>query len=123
MARTNQDATFYSNNTFNLAFCLFDDDQTPAVPLDITGASLYWVLTNIDGSGNPDDCPIIVKSIGDGITVTNASGGELTVAIDAEDTSSLTGTFYHELELVDIASNRTVQSTGTITLRKNVINV
>ena len=123
MARTEQDATFYSNNDFVLSFTLYDDDATPVTVLDITGASLTWALSHSLSANNPNKTPLLIKSTAaGGITITDAPNGLVSVTISDADTEFLRGTFYHELELTDTSGNKSVQATGTITLLRNVTN-
>jgi len=123
MARTIQDATFYANNDHTLSFTLYNDDVTPVVALNIAGTSLTWALSHSLSANNPNKIPLLIKSTATGgITITDGHNGLVTVTISDTDTEFLYGTFYHELDLTDTSVNKSVQSTGTITLLRNVIN-
>lgn len=124
MARFNQDTSFFAFNDHIIQYALFDDDVTPAVVLDITGAVIKWVISHKITAGNPNRSPLLAKStVTGGIVVTDASNGLLEVTITDTDTEFLHGDYYMELEVTDTSGNKTVQSTGVLTLLKNVKNV
>lgn len=124
MARTNQDASFYANNDFVLAYTLYDDDADPVVLLDVSGATIKWVISHKVSAGNPGKIPMLAKStVTGGIVITDGPNGEVEVTVADTDTEFLKGNYYMELELTDTSGNKTVQSTGILTLLKNVTNV
>lgn len=124
MARTNQDASFYANNDFVLQYTIFNDDVDPAVLLDISGSSFKWVISHKTSAGNPGKIPLLAKStVTGGIVITDGPNGEVEVTVTATDAEFLKGDYYMELEVTDTSGNKTVQSTGILTLLKNVTNV
>lgn len=56
-------------------------------PLDLTDTDLRFTAKR--GLNDGDDDAIIVKTLADGITVTDALGGLASIAIDPEDTDGL----------------------------------
>lgn len=124
MARFNQDATFFSNNDFVLQYTLYNDDVDPVTLLDITGAALKWVLAHKASAGSPGKKPLLSKSTAaGGIVVIDAPNGDVEVTVVGTDTEFLKGEYHMELETTDTSGNKTVQSTGILTLLKNVTNV
>lgn len=60
---------------------------------------------------------IIPKTLGSGVTVTNAAGGIFEVEILPADTKSLwPGSYYHQAEILDAANDRYPALTGTFKL-------
>lgn len=125
MAKTDQDDEFYLANDRVLAFSVVDEDVSPEVALDLTGATIRWAMSLVDpNSGLASPNPTLEKSTATGgVTITDAENGEVEVAIADTDTDSLPpGEYYHELETVDASGNVTVVATGTITLLQNLVN-
>jgi len=69
-----------------------------------------------------DPAPVFTRTIGQGITVTDAAAGEITVRLAEADTSALTQptTYYWDLEVVDAAGNRATVADGTLAIRMDV---
>lgn len=121
MAVTDQRDTFYAGNVRNYTFSV-DDSDNPGSKLDLTGATITFALSKYLSATQWSKTPSVEKSIGDGITVTNASQGALTVTLSNEDTATLEGEFYFELEVTDVSSNAVVVATGRVTIVRNVTN-
>ncbi len=62
----------------------------------VTGSTLRWLLACNDHAS-----PLLTKSEGDGITLTDASEGLAVLTLDSADTENLCGGYYHELKLID----------------------
>ena len=67
------------------------------VAVNVTGATCLWEL-----SRTPGGIAILTKTTSSGISV---SGTTIEVTIDAADTVTLEGLYYHELTILDTASN------------------
>ena len=66
---------------------------------------------------------LVEKSVGSGITIVGSSvDGVLQVDIDSEDTLSLKGNFYHELEVIDSAGDIATVLRGTMTVVRALID-
>lgn len=123
MAQKNQNDEFYANNKRVLEFTILSTDEDPAVPLDLTNLLIRWALSKQLSAGY-STTPVLIKdndSVG-GIEVVDGPGGICQVSIEPEDTLTLSGSFYQELEIVDSASDPVVVATGTILIKKNVRN-
>ena len=68
--------------------------------LNLNGATITWQLFPLGGG-----TALVTKSIGSGITVTDASNGVFQVKIDPADTASLAGSYNHEVQIVDTDGN------------------
>lgn len=121
MAVTDQRDTFYAGNVRTYPFSV-DDENNPGNKLDLTGMTVAFALSKYLSASAWSKTPLVEKSIGDGITITNASQGALTVTLSPDDTASLEGEFYFELEVTDASANPVVVATGRITLLRNVTN-
>ena len=75
-------------------------------PVDITGNDIRWQLARFA----TDDTPLISKSVGDGIAITDGPSGRFDVTLDPEDTAELSGSYYYEAEVDDSGVISTVLS-------------
>lgn len=121
MVQTAQDDSFYANNARTLVFTITNEDEDGSPALDLTGLTIKWALSRVNSNGVYSTTPVLEKSTSDGITITDAAAGECEVQLDAADTTSLSGTFYQELEVFSGGSG-TVVAVGTITIKRNVVN-
>ena len=72
--------------------------------INLTGTTANMEIKRIDGT------LVLALSIGDGITYTNASGGEMTITIDASETAALDPeyTYKYDVQWTNGANIRTV---------------
>lgn len=63
---------------------------------------------------------LLTKTIGSGITVTDAAAGKFTVALDPADTLKFSGGYYHEAKAFDVSRPYTIV-TGQITFETTLI--
>jgi len=88
-------------------------------PINCAGASLQWVV--VDASSDI----VINKAIGDGIIYIDASSGQAEITLTSDDTDIPSGSYKHELLLIDIDGHRYTVLTGTFeiltSLTKDVI--
>ncbi len=76
-----------------LEFTVLDSSD---VAVDITGWAMTWTFATAAGVSS------FTKTVGSGITITDAASGVLQVQIDAADTASLAkGPYHHSLERSD----------------------
>ena len=135
MSVKNDTITFYEGNIQTLSFTLTNSDlPIPTDPLDLTNLTMKWALSKLSSAIDADPLVYLVtalleKTEGAGITITvPATDGLLTVRLATVDTAPgnsngiKPGNWYWELEATDAASERTVVSTGTFTILKNVVN-
>lgn len=108
MALNNQNAVVYAGDNAALNYAITDETNNP---LNLTGASLTYTISVVDGSA-----AIITKSTsGGGVTITNAPGGLLTVFLTAADTINQQGELWQQLVMTDTNGVVSTLSTGTIT--------
>ena len=91
------------------------------VALNITGASLWFTAKKqfIDA----DEDAVFQKTIGDGITVTNAASGLITIAIDPEDTEELSNVktqLQYDLQMKDSEDKVYTVASGTLVVNPGV---
>lgn len=111
---------YFSGDHANLNFTLTDDNDTA---LDLTGAlAIEWQLAQRVSSSSA----LITKTLGSGITITNASGGLITVALIPADTASLKSPdgspYYHECQVTDASGNVSTVTYGTFEIRQDKIS-
>lgn len=63
----------------------------------------------------------IIKTIGDGITVTDQANGEIEIEITSEDSNIAVGAYTTELLVKDITTKRYTTSTGRMNVIKSII--
>ena len=122
MADTAQDDTFYSGNKRTMRFTITNGDVDGSPALDVTGYDIRWVLADSRGNSRYGRRPILTKDETSGITTPDAVNGVVDVSLSSVDTQYLSGSYYHELELVDGGGDTVVVATGTLTLLENVLN-
>ena len=113
-----QDFSMHSGDDRVLEITIRENDHGT---LDITGAAITWALSRIvTDKVEPKGAAIVTKTVGSGITITNAHNGHVEVAITETDTDDLAGTYYHEMQLVLSGDTSTVMY-GTVTIKKDLI--
>jgi hypothetical protein len=109
MAMFDQDFEMFQGDTKQLVVSVVDGD---GLAVDLSGATITWKLFK-SKSGNVAD---VTKTIGNGLTVTNATAGEFTVDLAEADTVNLIGTYFHEAKVQDIRGYKTVVMVGKVTI-------
>ncbi len=102
----------FSGNTRLLEVTVLDQDDAV---VDLTGAqAVDYSLAKAAGKA-----AIFEKTLGTGVTITDAVNGVLQITLLPADTEDLRGTFYQELEVTDAAGRITTVLFGTVTIRVN----
>src|SRR3990167_4295716 len=70
-------------------------EDAEGTAVSITGATIKWRCARSYGK----TASITKATGGSGIAITDGAGGEFTVTLNASDTVSLVGNFYHEAEI------------------------
>ena len=83
--------------------------------VNITGATLTW-----EAARSTEETTVISKESGDGISITNPTGGVFEVTLDEADTDDLQGLYYHEAELTQAGDTFTVL-TGSLVIERTLI--
>lgn len=86
--------------------------------VSLAGLSPLWRL-----AVSVDATPLVSKSVGGGIVVTDSAAGLFEVAIDGADTEALAGDYYHEAALVDGAGGKSTVAYGRMTIQPNLIRL
>lgn len=83
--------------------------------INLTGTTADMEIKRLDGS------LVLALSIGDGITYTNAAGGEMTITIDAADTAALDPeyTYLYDVQWTNGANIRTIAA-GNLKIMKQI---
>lgn len=91
---------------------------TDTGPADITDWALKWVLAPADDRRTP----LVTKTTGAGISITDGAGGVCQVTLTDDDTGNLPGyedpKYWHELSRTD-SGNEDVLAYGTVVLRQS----
>lgn len=93
--------------------------KTPAgVVISLIGAQSikWWVAKKVTSTTR-----LLEKAVGTGITVTDALHGVLQITISPNDTKTVSGPFYHELEVVDSTGDIGTVLRGTMTVVKALV--
>lgn len=105
----------FSGNDVELSVTVTDSDSDG--PLDLSGAQeLIWALAK-----SAQATALIEKTLVDGITITSALDGRLTIQLDAADLEPLRGTYYHELRLTNSLGKKSTLMYGEATIQVNLI--
>ena len=108
MAKVRQNERLQSGNKKTLTFTITGED--------ITGSTPVWKLYPFKS-----DVAVLSKSLGSGLTITNAASGVLQITLDAADTTNLGGHYRHELQITDASSNVNTVSTGLLYIYDSLI--
>lgn len=122
MPALNQDVTVWQSDSFAIAVPV----KTEAgANVDLTGATAEWWVSDALASGQPrtDGTRHIRKFSGSGLSITSASGlFTVRITLAPADTASMKpGTYYHELEVVDVAGNHSTVAVGKFIVRQTII--
>ena len=111
MTIVGQNYTMFSGDSKVITVTVTDAD---GAAVNLTGATISYVIFD-DGSAT------ITKTVGSGITVTDAAAGTFTITLAASDTASLAGAYYHECQVTDSSGNISTIFTGTVTMNEDMI--
>lgn len=90
-------------------------------PEDITDATVLWQCAR-GTTTKFSRTPVITKTMGHGIVVSDASGGVVEVSLTAADTASLpAGTYYHELLVIDVTGDQQNLVADTFTIKRRLV--
>ena len=81
--------------------------------VDLTGATAEYKAARKIGS---KAALLIDKTVGDGIEVSDPSGGVIKITFSNADTDSLGGLYYHEAFITDVAGRRARIFTGGLSV-------
>ena len=84
-------------------------------PKDLTSATITYKIGDLYAGTTA-----LTKSVGSGITITDATAGEFTISIDAADTASLAGTYTHQLKVTDSSGKSDIILTGTVRINSTL---
>lgn len=125
MTLTNQDAGFTSGDHFTLEFTIFEPDGVTLIG-DITGFSFNWDMAESQSRKNKAPFAptrLLPKSIGSGITIVDGPNSRVDVIFVPTDTDDFGGEYYHELQMKDLANNKTTAATGILTIKHDLVEV
>lgn len=118
MARLGQSLRMHSGDSKTLDVTV---KNTAGAVVDLTSFTATWEASVLNADGSFAASPSITKSTVSGITITDAEGGELQIVLQPSDTDSLTGDFYHELELTSGGGVISTVMTGKLTIDTDLI--
>lgn len=105
--------TMFQGDTKVLVFTVSQGSGTA----DLTDAAIRWQLAK-----SVSKEALVEKSVGSGITITDAAGGVFEVLLEPEDTEALSaGAYYYEAEVTDGDDNVSTVATGALTLTRTLI--
>lgn len=85
--------------------------------VDLMNADISWVLAESVSSS-----PVLLKTVSGGdIVVTDAEQGEFEIKLVPTDTESLSGSYYHEAEVVDSAGNESTIFVGSFDIKESAL--
>lgn len=105
----NQNFDLVEGNNKVLSFVCYENGSAK----NITGASISWAARSSSSS--------IVKSVGSGITITNAVAGTFEVSLSQNDTLGEVGSWEHQCDLIDALNQRSTIARGKMTVDKSII--
>ena len=113
-AKLDQDFTLDAGDKAILTITV-DDGAEPPVAVDLSGVAIQWALAR-----DLSIVPVVTKSVGSGIVITDPTNGIFKVTLDPADTEGLCGIYYHEAEVTDTNSDPSTVTRGTVTIRPTI---
>ena len=108
------DFNMTAGDTKTVAVNVIEKDDGSAT--DITGATIAWkVVQSLRGT------VLISKSTADGISITSGTGGTFTITLDAADTASMLGDYYHEAQITFTDSEIATVLKGKMTVEPGLV--
>ena len=94
---------YVAGDYLDLVVTVLDKDGE-TVDISNVGSIRYGIMkTNY--AGEPSGPPLVLKTLVNGVELTDAANGVFTVTLDSGDTDLLRGTYYHEAEIIDKNDN------------------
>ena len=109
------DFEMHQGDTKRLVVTIVDPAGAP-ISLVAVDSVKWWVAKKVTSTVR-----LIEKSVGSGIEVTNAAGGVVTISLDPDDTEAVSGSYYHELEVIDSAGDIGTVLRGTMTILRALV--
>ena len=106
-----QNFTMYSGDSKTLSVRVVNENWKP-VDIDSATDITYKLAASVSGTA------LITKDLSDGISVANST---VTITLGTADTASLSGDYYHELQITDASSNVFTAFSGTVTVTSDLI--
>lgn len=103
--KTNQDFNLVSGDYRELDITIYDEQGNKK---DISGSNFHWVMGSVS------------KSNGNGITITDAVNGGITIVLQPEDTLGLLGGYPHQARMTDAQNHPTTIFKGTAIIEKGI---
>jgi hypothetical protein len=112
MTTINQNFSMYAGDSKNITITVTNDDGTV---LNLTNATVKWALKKrVKSTVNE-----IYKTTTDGIVITDSLNGVIKINVTPNDTTNLSGMYYHECEVTDQSGNVSTVTTGYITVKES----
>ena len=120
MAVTPFNLEMYRGNTFSFNLSITSD---VGVPTNLVGASLRMTVKR--DPKDLDAAAVFTRTIGSGITVTNASQGLATVSLSPSNTLTLPATvpalsLFYDIQLTDASANVYTVAYGRLNVKPNI---
>ena len=112
------DFSLYQGDTKRVHFSLKRADESA---LELTGVEIRWQASKLKPNGAFSPTPVLAKTEQSGIEIDDEINGMLTVTLFPEDTVAISGSFYHELELLDASGDVSTVFTGEFQVKKALI--
>ncbi len=113
-----QDFSIHAGDDLIIPVTVTEDGTPTGTPVDITGALLIvWALSTREGT----IARVLTKTLGEGIEVTDASGGVFEVTIDTEDTRDLSGRYQHQARITDSGGSKSTVMSGLVTVDPTIL--
>jgi hypothetical protein len=105
--------SIYAGDTNTLRFSAVD---ALGAALNLTGLTIEWGL-----SRPAKTVRLLTKTVGAGLTVTNAAGGLFEARLLPADTAGMDGEYYQEVQITDVDGNVSTIYAGAVRITKTLI--
>lgn len=108
MTQVNQHVTIYRGNDRIIQFTCVDGD---GLPKNLTDSTIVYYIAQDRGAP-----PLVTKTVGSGIAITNAVGGLFTVTLSETETDLERGKYQHWAVVTDNVAHTHTVTTGNLTI-------
>lgn len=113
MTKRNQDVTIQAGEYKKFSVTIKNGSGTA---INLTGATpIQYGISQTEGGAR-----ILTKTLGSGITITDAANGVLEIVITAADLAGKEGEFHHELSITESSGNKSCAFTGKLTVKPSM---
>lgn len=117
-----EDFSIHAGDDLTITVTVTADGTAGGTPVSLAGATaITWAAAPWSQLGEATE-RAVTKTLGAGIAVTDAAGGEFTVTLAAADTADLAGRYTHQARVTDAAGKRSTVLSGILEVEGSILD-